>query len=534
MFELYEAYVEYINDDDGVMRILEGIKNKNNTISFELINSNYYNLLFSKEIGIIIANGDRSKEGLIEKTNQEIENIFGFKSEECKCVNVTNIMPKIFQKDHNSFIQKFFNIGEKRIIDKQYKSFGKDKENSIVPLVMYLKLFPMLTDSIYFCNLILKENMDDVIFLDSDFIIQGMSKKLMERFNLNSNTFQQADVPFYLICKTFIDIYAGRINMIENEKENMILKRMSSKYITKKEYRYEESNKSLIKKLKNESNHSTTTLRTLPDKGNEFIIEILETEEIEFEIKIPKFLNDYISSINKKDMTKFEFYKKKLSMMNPSRIISNDFTTVPIDIRNSNSKTQQKEYSTEDNENEDEKLIGNSKSNLEESIYPEIKTIDEESEFLIKIGQLKSLFESKKFNDLKKEVIDLDDNNNNESHAKFIVTFNKQLYAGNRLSYVIRCIDLKSDGEESSPINSKKISDGYNKNPNKLGLEEKYILTDKDISRYKKRENDVNKLLKDDGNFSKNFNHQKEEIRKFSILFGITKEEVGKGCIIII
>ena len=48
-------------------------------------------------------------------------------------------MPKNFASQHHEFIQNFINIGEKSMIcSKEYSTFGKDKNNSIIFNKLYL------------------------------------------------------------------------------------------------------------------------------------------------------------------------------------------------------------------------------------------------------------------------------------------------------------------------------------------------------------------------------------------------------------
>ena len=79
LFSLYSEYVEQINDDDLKKRNLDSLKRKNESFSDNLT-QNYYSILFNKDTGIIIANGDKGKEGLIEKINLETEKIFKYKN----------------------------------------------------------------------------------------------------------------------------------------------------------------------------------------------------------------------------------------------------------------------------------------------------------------------------------------------------------------------------------------------------------------------------------------------------------------------
>ena len=93
-------------------RDLESIKRKNEN-SADHIQQNFYNLLFNKETGIIIPNGDKGKEGLIEKANSEVEVIFKYKPEELRGMNLSNLMPKLFAKNHSAFMERYFETEKK-------------------------------------------------------------------------------------------------------------------------------------------------------------------------------------------------------------------------------------------------------------------------------------------------------------------------------------------------------------------------------------------------------------------------------------
>jgi hypothetical protein len=155
-FQLYMEYIEQINDDDLKKRDLEALKRKNDNLG-EHINLNFYSVLFSKETGIIIANGDKGSEGIIKLANNEIENIFKYKHIDLVGANISILMPKIFSINHSKYIERYFKIGEKKFIDKSiYKSFGKDKNNSIIKVRLALKLFPILNENIYFIALLVR------------------------------------------------------------------------------------------------------------------------------------------------------------------------------------------------------------------------------------------------------------------------------------------------------------------------------------------------------------------------------------------
>ena len=122
-FELYLEYVEQINDDDLKKRDLESLRRKNDSFG-DHMNNNFYSVLFNKDTGIIIANGDKGSEGVIELSNKEIENIFRYKAFDLKGMNLSSLMPKLFAKDHSKYIEDYFKIGEKKL---SYLSKGNNK-----------------------------------------------------------------------------------------------------------------------------------------------------------------------------------------------------------------------------------------------------------------------------------------------------------------------------------------------------------------------------------------------------------------------
>ena len=274
-FELYSEYIEQINDDDLKKRDLEALRRKNDS-SNDHLNNKFYSLLFNKNTGIIIANGDKGKEGIIEFANKEIENIFKYRTFDLKGMNLTTLMPKMYEKEHSKYIENYFKIGQKTLIDKSdFKAFAKDKDNSIIKIGIAVKLFPILNDNVLFIGLINKENIDDIIFLDDKFNIQGMSLKLMKILNIdNKSLFQENEIPFYVICRKFVNFYS------------IFLQRAKKDLDSDKELKEIEAKEN---KEKNENNNNINNNKEDIHEN----IEINENVELEYEIKLPQFLVDY-------------------------------------------------------------------------------------------------------------------------------------------------------------------------------------------------------------------------------------------------
>ena len=480
-FNLFSEYIEQINDDDLKKRDLESLKRKNDNYN-DHIGQNYYSILFNKETAILIVNGDKGSEGVIELSNKEIENIFKYRPMDIKGMNLTSLMPKLYGKNHSKFIEKYFKVGEKRIVDRNdYKTYGKDKSNSIIKLRLAVKLFPILNEDIYFVGLILKENIDDLVILDENFNINGMSSKLMKIIGIdNKFLFQENEIPFYAICKKFINFYNVFLN-IKKDNETPDL-----------DDTLEEANLENDKLKKNKVNKDENK-----ENGINENVQINENVELEYEIKLPQFLIDFSEKTNKKvnnlgakqssmhsevhegndneDQDLLEefdendlliekafddkeeshisskedsFIKSRFSPNIQSKMKSSLNTpgNTPTPTPDGNSITPTPTPTpTSGGPRPSSKLRDNLEINSKDNYN---KQTEEEKLYKQKIRQYKLLFNSGKFTELE-DLIDLNNKDSSSNEFKFNFTFDVIKYGENQVSYIVRCIDNKNEGGRS-------------------------------------------------------------------------------------
>ena len=460
-FEFYNDYIEQINDDDLKKRDLDSLKRKKG-YSNDHLNNNYYAVLFSKDTGIIIANGDIGSEGIIKHCNKKIENIFDYNVSDLKEINVTKLMPKLFEKQHSKYIERYFRIGANKYIEtNDFKTFAKDRNNHILQIKLGLKLLPILNYNVFFAGLIIKENIDDIILIDKDFNIQGMSSKLMKILNIENNfLFQDNNIPFYVICKKFVNFYNIFLKNKNNNNKNNELDTKTTAIIM--------DEKNNLKGLEGKENDS---------KNSEAIhenIEINENVELEYEIKIPQFLIDYAKKIKFKNSFREE--EAKYQNDNDDNNDSENITE-ENDDENDELLSQEKEIKSElslkklhvveKNETTSTKL-GNItpipalittptptptptpgadfEDNLKYKIMSEQAKINQKSKeeriYLDRINQYQTLFIDGKFDELE-ELIDYCNKDSSSSEYKFNFTFDNYKFGNNEISYVVRCIDNK-------------------------------------------------------------------------------------------
>ena len=461
-FELYLEYIEQINDDDLKKRDLESLKRKNDS-NIDTLNNNFYNVLFNKETCIIIANGDKGNEGVIELSNNEVENIFKYEARDLKGMNLTCLMPKSIGKDHSKYIERYFNIGQKKLIDKSdFSTFGKDKDNSIIKIKAAVKLFPILNENVFFIGLIMKENIDDIIFLDENFNIQGMSLKLMKILNINNKElFQENEIPFYMICRKFVNFYniflKGKKNGDMSEKQTIINNE-------------EEDIKEIEEDKKNEEKkfHKDNEKEEFHEN-----IEINENIELEYEIKLPQFLIEYSEKSNKKEIKStrhllsvqteteevteiIEEYDEEDLLMEEERNKDKELSEIKKSTNKNNLLTQTPtptptplgDTITPGGNLKSDTLDEESDLNNVEQNVVFNKESEEEKLYNTKLNQYSTLFNDGKFNELEELIIS---NNKNSSSIeyKFNFTFDKYRYGNKQISYIVRCIDNKNEFEQN-------------------------------------------------------------------------------------
>ena len=472
-FEFYNEYVDQINNDDLKKRDLDSIKKKAMDYD-EHLNHNYYSILFNSDTGIIIADGDKGSEGIIKQCSKQIELMFNYSISELKETNINKLMPKLYDKKHSKYVEKYFRVGYKKYMEtKDFKTFGKDKSNSIIQIKVALKLLPILNYNVFFVSLVTKDNINDIILLDNNFNIIGMSSKLMKLINISDNLlFLEINIPFYIICKKFINFFS---TFIGNTKKESNRKKTIKRLISTDKEKLNIRNNSDEDKDSQSKEDEDSARDKMRDN-----LEINENVELEFEIKLPQFLINYSLRNKNKDINYMDNSLSKISE-NQEKNISEKENNSEYNTSNENEISNDNDTDfllPESNNNINKNLdvfytknfgttatIGpetptptpvsptwNNNTNKRQSIKKQIKKIDNKSEeekiCLERIEEYKNLFKEEKFDELE-DLIDLCNKDSSFSEYKFNFTFDKYKYGDNDIAYIVRCIDNQDQEGQS-------------------------------------------------------------------------------------
>ena len=544
-FELYSEYVVEMNDDDLKKRDLDSLKRKNDNYN-DHINQNFYSILFNKDTGIIIANGDKCSEGIIELSNNVIERIFKYRPNDLKGKNLINLMPKLFVKDHSKYMQRYFKIGEKKIIDKNnFFSFGKDKYNNIIKTKLFVKLYPILNNSVLFVALIVKENIDDIILLDEKFNIQGMSSALIQKLEFNNqNIFQENEIPFYILCKKFVNFYSIFLQSNKKSSEDELIDSLKDK---------EENNN--LKEENNEENKNEE------EDKKEIIenIEINENIELEYEIKVPNFLIDFSEKTIPKNSRKTILIEEKQEENWNNNIINDDNEDNPlIDSKSKISASKLKSSilfnsqiirtSVPNNQKKDGPNVSQTPTPTPTPISTPTPTPDqnpiqapskrksstlidnfpnkkEKNKYNKIIKKYVKLFENSKFSELE-DLIDYY-NLNSTNEYKFNFTFDRYIYGNNQIAYIVRCIDNKNEvGKSEEESKNEFDPKGLRYKKEKIeSIKPLYELFPSEKKELKEQTDNFIKLSMENYLLQKALQLCKDDIKEMSIAYG-QKEDI--------
>ena len=537
LFDFYMDYTEIINDDSYLKRELEEIKKKTENFS-ENFDMNYYNLLFKPETAICLVSGDYGKEGLILETNSAFCEMFLYDKQDLLNKNISILLPKMFAEQHDGYIKNYINKCEKKVINtKSFFSYGKDSENSLILLRMSIKIYPVLNDSLIFIGMVQSEKVDDLIFIDNNFIIQGMSKKLKENLNLESKgLFADNDIPFYMICKNFINFYKTFMNANKKQKsknEESLINKGEIQFIDESEI--EDKEKEKEKENEKENNNDNN-------------IEINENIELEYEIKIPNFLLEFDKIFKNNKKSTYKIDTRELFQNLPIERKTSDLKLNDDSEKNSLIDETSNLISNEENEKKQNYKIlvsspidknldytpgqtpGNTPDYHKHILNSPLKKLkittkeNFEKIFIQKNKEYKNLFNSNKFNELEK-LIDNDTAIDCISY-RFNFTFRKYNFKES-FAYIIKCIDTKieknnfDDSDENENLAKKPIKVGNitSELPKlcEIFQEEFDILNENNTKYYQ--------LLNGDTNFENICNKLKLEIKKYSRILGNIKKE---------
>jgi len=147
--------IEIINDKEAGDELLEKARNISNVQSnkkaIQMVGTagDDYN---SDATPTVWVSGEQDKSGMITGINLAAASLFGYNKTELLNRKVNVLMPQIYGKHHDSFLENYLNTGEGSLIGKNKERlvFGKNKSNYIFPIYISLRAVQSIIQGIQF------------------------------------------------------------------------------------------------------------------------------------------------------------------------------------------------------------------------------------------------------------------------------------------------------------------------------------------------------------------------------------------------
>ena len=217
----YATYLKDIRNNEQLSNeILE--KSRTDTVKKSLTNFVKNNdTLFDEKTSVIHVSGSKDAVGKILKTNGGTRALFGFSANELVQNSVSKIMPGIFGKKHNDFMEHYFRTGRSKVFNKERFLFGQHKDGFCFQMRLLVRQMPTLESGfIQYVGLIIKVPDDfEYILTDTWGTISSLSEKLALALGINHKWVHYGSgLNVQLLAPDLITAYAEREESKEEKK----------------------------------------------------------------------------------------------------------------------------------------------------------------------------------------------------------------------------------------------------------------------------------------------------------------------------
>ena len=187
----------------------------------ELIKSS--DVLFADETVVIHVSGNKDTAGRILKSNQGLAKIFGYSKSEVNGHTINILMPSLFAKRHNEFLDKFFKTGHKSVFNTERNFFGLHRNGCCFHMKMLIKQMPNLSEGIQYVGMICQIHNDcEYIITDMKGVIDCFSGGITSILNLPVALFKDTDINIQILAPELMNVFSSvdkKRQILEKYKE---------------------------------------------------------------------------------------------------------------------------------------------------------------------------------------------------------------------------------------------------------------------------------------------------------------------------
>ena len=192
--------IEIINNKEEGEELLEKARsNANNNTNKRAVNISGINAsddINSESTPTVYMSGDSDKFGVITSINLAAASLFGYSKAELINRKVNVLMPQIYSKFHDQFIEHYINTNESRLTNtnKDRFVFGKNKSTYIFPVFIMVKAIQTYSQNIQFvATFKLEKNLKNAAYIltQPDGVIDSLTSTCINLLKLDSKMVAQ-------------------------------------------------------------------------------------------------------------------------------------------------------------------------------------------------------------------------------------------------------------------------------------------------------------------------------------------------------
>ncbi|EAR83935.1 PAS domain S-box protein (macronuclear) [Tetrahymena thermophila SB210] len=225
--EIYGNFLkEIVNDEQEGVRVIEKAEyvSKSNQANKQFVDTEKIKYGENSNTCIITVSGNLNSVGIVTNSNNEVFRMLGFQKNEIIDQNISKIMPRVYGNLHDSFIHRYLETSESRVIGVERSVMCLNKQGYIVPCTLMIKVLPNLDDGIQIVGFLKEIENQDIksqldreevvhylIYRDDNQQIQGISETCHEYFGIpaqliQGNTANSPDFTIDSIAPAIVDV----------------------------------------------------------------------------------------------------------------------------------------------------------------------------------------------------------------------------------------------------------------------------------------------------------------------------------------
>ena len=109
-------------------------------------------ILFAEDTGVVHMSGNKNSMGKIVKANIGLTKLFGYTKAEVMGNMVNMLMPTVFSKRHNDFLESYFKTGYQVALAEENLLYGIHRSGFCFGVRIFIKTMPGLDERLAICR----------------------------------------------------------------------------------------------------------------------------------------------------------------------------------------------------------------------------------------------------------------------------------------------------------------------------------------------------------------------------------------------